>query len=174
VIGEQNRRGKGPANSVEMPCKFAELVLPHETTKMQPNLLPGGENMVFQREYFFTVAIGASCNLSIHNWVTNSSNSKCVRIIPDCDMSVRPMLLESIRTNQRLSCLLEETPKPNVILKFAPRAKQRSSPRDAGTIAEVWCEKNRSVSFGGEKSGIGEASTLVDRRLSNPYTRGTT
>ena len=77
-IGEEKR----PANSLEMPSKLAELVPPHETTKMQANLLSRGEDIVLYCEYFLTVAIDACLILSIHKMVTNRSDSSCVRIVP--------------------------------------------------------------------------------------------
>ena len=64
---------------------------PHETTKMQANLLFRGEDIVFHWEYFFTAAIDAFSILSIHKVVTNRRDIACVRIVPDRVMSVRPM-----------------------------------------------------------------------------------
>ena len=80
-----------------MPPKRAELVLSHETIKMQTNLLSRGEDVVL-REYFLTFASDAT--LSIHIMVTNRSYRSWVRIVPDRDMSVRPMFLfaQSLRT----------------------------------------------------------------------------
>jgi hypothetical protein len=55
---------KRSANSLEMPSKFAELVLPQEATKMQANLLPWGEDIVVHCEYFDACLI-----LSIHTFL---------------------------------------------------------------------------------------------------------
>ncbi|HEY5706564.1 MAG TPA: hypothetical protein VIS96_13430 [Terrimicrobiaceae bacterium] len=49
-----------------MPSKLVELVLPHETTKVQANLLSRGEDSVLHWEHLFTVAIDACSILSIH------------------------------------------------------------------------------------------------------------
>ncbi|MGB8466343.1 MAG: hypothetical protein WCE49_15455 [Terrimicrobiaceae bacterium] len=48
-----------------MPSEFAQLVLPHQTTKMQGNLLSRGEDIVLYHEYSLTVAI-ACLILAIH------------------------------------------------------------------------------------------------------------
>lgn len=64
-----------------MPSKLAELVLPHETIKMQANSLSRGEAIVFYCEYFLTLAIDACLILSIHKMV---NRIKCVLLIgPD-------------------------------------------------------------------------------------------
>jgi len=60
---------------------------------MQANLLSRGEDIVLYCEYFLTVAIYACLILSIHKMVTNGRDIGWVRIVPDHDMSVRPMFV---------------------------------------------------------------------------------
>ena len=103
-IGEEER----PANPLEVPAKLAELVLSHQTTKMQANLLSWRENIVL-REDALTVASDAA--LSIHIMVTNRSDPGWVRIVPDRDLSVCPISCLHLRDRQRsiegLYCLRE-------------------------------------------------------------------
>jgi len=102
-IGEEKR----PANPLEVPPKLAELVLSHQTTKMQANLLSRREDIVL-REDALTVAIDAA--LSIHTMATNRSDPGWVRIVPDRDLSVRP-----------ISCLhLRDSPKASEGNEFFP------------------------------------------------------
>ena len=66
-IGEEKR----PANPFEVPPKLAELVLSHQTTKMQANLLSRREDIVLGEDTL-TVAIDAA--LSIHIMVTHRND----------------------------------------------------------------------------------------------------
>ena len=99
----KSERKKRPANPVEMPPKLAESVPSHQTTKMQANLLSRREDLVLG-ENTLTVAIDAA--LSIHIMATHRSDRSWVRIVPDRDMSVRPMSVHTADQGEggRLAC----------------------------------------------------------------------
>jgi hypothetical protein len=101
-IGEEKR----PANPNEVPPKLAELVLSHETAKMQANLLFRREDIALGEDAL-TVAIDAA--LSIHIMVTNRSDRSWVRIVPDRYLSVRPMSCSHLRDRQRPTEGLSQT-----------------------------------------------------------------
>jgi hypothetical protein len=86
IIGGKKR----PANSLKMPSKFAELVLPDETMEMQTDLLCGRQEMVLRCEYFLGIVIDVCPILSIHKTETITSNNSGVRIVPYRDMGFCP------------------------------------------------------------------------------------
>jgi hypothetical protein len=116
-LSGKSERKKRPADSLEMPPKLTELMLSYETTKMQANLLPRGEDIVL-RECFLTVAIDTAS--SIHIRVTKGSDRSWVRIVPDRDTSVRPMFCShrgptdcSIRSRRRDKAPMDRAVKQN-------------------------------------------------------------
>ena len=150
---QQKRREKRPANPLEVPPKLAELVLSHETTKMQANLLSRGED-IFLREYALAVAIDAA--VSIHIMVTNRSDPSWVRIVPDRDMSIRPMSCSHLRDRQRSIEGCHTQPASGMIAElFSRLARLSSIHRKANQgIKEMNSSKKSASFFSGSPTGF--------------------